>query len=146
MVKTILPVVAAIGNTAVICVALFTAKLVAGTPLKVTEVTPVKLVPVIITVGVGSEPQELFLGLKSVITGGVTQLMVADQPAGVIEISERNTKVNAPSADVDITVPGEVVPEKAPAGQVVALVPAALPEEIKLAGLAVVPLYIIKPS
>ena len=75
----IFPVFARAGTVAVICVALFTVKTVAGTPPKETPVTPVKLVPVITTT-VPTVPQELLFGVKLVIVGTVTQEMVAVQP------------------------------------------------------------------
>ncbi len=58
----ILPVVAPFGSVAVICVLLFTVKVVAAVPLKSTLVVPVKSVPVIITVV--PEPAQELSGVK----------------------------------------------------------------------------------
>lgn len=60
------PVVAPDGTVAVICVALTTVK-VAETPLKFTAVAPVKLVPVMVTVGV--VPAHALVEVKFVMVG-----------------------------------------------------------------------------
>ena len=65
------PLVAPTGSVVVIWVALFTVKGVAGVPLKLTAVAPVKLVPVMTTV-VGVVPAQPLLGVKllTVVTAG----------------------------------------------------------------------------
>jgi hypothetical protein len=60
------PVVAPDGTVAVICVALTTVK-AAERPLKLTAVAPVKLVPVMVTVGV--VPAHALVGVKFVMVG-----------------------------------------------------------------------------
>ncbi len=67
-VTAILPVVAPVGTVAVIWVAESTTKL-AGTPLKVTAVAPVKLVPVITTL----EPGSPLAGENAVTPGAVVK-------------------------------------------------------------------------
>lgn len=67
VVTAICPVVAPAGKAAVICVALTTVK-VADIPLKVTAVAPVKLVPLIVTVGV--VPEQALVAVNDVIVGG----------------------------------------------------------------------------
>ena len=67
VVTLIVPVVAAKGNVAVICEALFTTK-AAAVPLNETAVAPVKLLPEITTDGV--VPTHALLGLNPVIAGG----------------------------------------------------------------------------
>lgn len=67
VVTLIVPVVALFGKVAVICVALFTVKVVAAVPLKFTAVAPVKLVPVITTDA--PELTHALFGLKPVTVG-----------------------------------------------------------------------------
>ena len=56
--------------------------------------------------------------------------MVAAQPAAATIASDLKTKVNAPEASVDVTVPGLPVPLQDPGGHVVGLLPTGKPEEI----------------
>jgi hypothetical protein len=56
--------------------------------------------------------------------------MVAAQPEATTISSDVNTKVNAPEASVDVTVPGLPVPLQDPAGHVPGIFPAGKPEEI----------------
>jgi hypothetical protein len=81
----IFPVVAPAGTTAPIKVDDLTVKL-ALTPLNLTEVAPVKFVPVIFTV----LPTEPFMGAKLVIVGGSTTVklvaLVAVPPGAVTAI------------------------------------------------------------
>ena len=65
VVTVIFPVVIPEGITAVICVALSTTNEVAATPLKLTVVAPVKLVPVMTTLS----PVQAVVGVKLVIVG-----------------------------------------------------------------------------
>jgi hypothetical protein len=65
VVTDIVPVVAAVGTVAVICVALLTAN-VAAVPLMFTAVAPVKFVPVMTT----EEPAQIGDGEKLVTVGG----------------------------------------------------------------------------
>src|SRR5438067_1500104 len=79
------PVVAPAGTVAEICVDELTVK-VALVPLKVTEVAPVKLVPLIVTL-VPTGPLE---GVKLVMVGGlvtVKELLLVAVPAGVVTLS-----------------------------------------------------------
>ena len=123
-------------------------KLAAGTPPKKTPVAPVKLNPVITTGLPAPVPQLLLVTSNESILGTVTHVMVAAQPGNNKETSERQINVNEPLAAVETIVPGEAVPEKAPAGQVTALFPTALPDDINDNAFPAVPspLYIIKPS
>jgi hypothetical protein len=67
VVTLIEPAVAPVGNDAVIWVALFTVFEAASIPLNLTDVAPVKFVPVIMT---GSpEPEQAPVGEKFVIAG-----------------------------------------------------------------------------
>jgi len=66
VVTLILPVVALFGTLALICVAEFTVKVVAATPLNCTLLAPFKFVPVIVTV----VPTTPLVGVKAVIVGG----------------------------------------------------------------------------
>jgi len=78
VVTTILPVVAPLATTAVICVALSTVKLAATLPLNFTAVAPVKFVPVIVT----EAPAKPLAGLKLEIVGAfVIVKLVADEAA-----------------------------------------------------------------
>jgi hypothetical protein len=57
--------------------------------------------------------------------------MVASQPAATTIASDLKTKVNAPEASVDVTVPGLPIPLQDPAGHVKGLFTlAGNPEEI----------------
>ena len=84
VVTVIFPLVAPLATTAVICVALFTAKLEAAVPLMATAVAPVKLLPVI-TMELPADPLP---GLKLEIAGAATVILkfVLDVvvPAGVV--------------------------------------------------------------
>ena len=84
------PVLAPAGTTAVIWVALFTVTEVAATPLNLTEVAPVKLVPVITTV-VPAPPE---VGVK---------LLMVDDP-GIAMAHE--PPVNLAGAVAAVVVPG----------------------------------------
>ena len=94
VVTVILPVVAAAGTAAVICVALATVK-VAAVPLKATAVAPVKFVPVIVIV----VPTTPLAGAKLVIVG----------------VEEVTVKLPAELA-VPALVVTEILPEVAPRG------------------------------
>jgi hypothetical protein len=65
VVTAIFPVVAVVGTVAVILIAELTVKVVAGTPLKVTEVEPARFVPLIVTM----LPTAPLVGVKLVIEG-----------------------------------------------------------------------------
>ena len=81
----ILPVFAPVGTVAVICVSESTVKVVAFTPLNVTLVVPVKLVPVIVT-GVPTGP---LVGLKLRIAGVTRKtLLLVSVPPGVVTVTE----------------------------------------------------------
>ena len=89
-------------------VVLFTTLYTAATPPIVTLVMFTKLVPVrVIAVPVW---QLLVAGVKEVIVGTVSQVIVAAHPGRVIIKSEENTKVNDPSTAEEKMVPGELVP------------------------------------
>jgi hypothetical protein len=80
------PVVALVGTVAWIAVADVTVKLAAA-PLNVTDVAPVKFVPLIVTVA----PTAPLVGLKLVIVGGlattVNALALVAVPPGVVTLS-----------------------------------------------------------
>jgi hypothetical protein len=65
VVTAIFPVVAVVGTVAVILIAELTVKVVAGTPLKVTEVAPARFVPLMVTM----VPATPLVGVKLVIFG-----------------------------------------------------------------------------
>jgi len=71
-----LPLALPAATTAVICVAETTVKLAAGVPPKLTAVTPVKLVPVSVTVA----PTAALVGVKLVIFGGGINVNPANVP------------------------------------------------------------------
>jgi hypothetical protein len=106
------PVVALVGTVAWIAVADVTVKLAAA-PLNVTDVAPVKFVPLIVTVA----PTAPLVGLKLVIVGGlattVNALALVAVPPGVVTLSG---PVVAPAGTVawiavaDVTVKLVVVP------------------------------------
>jgi len=83
VVTAIVPLVVPLATTAVIWVALFTAKLDAALPLNVTAVAPLKLLPAI-TTGVPTGPVP---GLNPEIEGGVVTLKLVAEvavPSGVV--------------------------------------------------------------
>lgn len=81
VVTTIGPVVASAGTVAVILMAELTVKVVAEMPLKLTDVAPVKLAPLIVTLA----PAGPLVGEKLVIRGATTKFaaLVAVPPAVV---------------------------------------------------------------
>ena len=87
VVSAIFPVVAPAGTVAVICVALFTAK-VEAVPLKVSEVVPVRCVPVITTL------------VPAVPDCGVKELMVGAAADGVVAVPGLLTLAQDASAKV----------------------------------------------
>jgi hypothetical protein len=100
VVTVILPVVAPVGTVAVIFVAEFTVNVVAATPLNLTEVAPVKLVPVILTVvptgpevgvndvivGSGAVDTVKFVELVPVPEGVVTAIFPVVAPVGTVAV------------------------------------------------------------
>jgi len=114
VVTEITPVVAPVGTVAVTCVAESTIKMFALAPLKVTDVAPVRFVPVITT----PVPTDPLVGEKLAIVGAgtVTVKLVAllAVPPGVVS---EITPVVAPAGTVAVTCVAEFT------AKVTALVP-----------------------
>lgn len=110
VVTEMVPVVAPAGTVNTMVVELVTLK-ITGVPLSITEVAPVKLVPVIVTV----VPIGPLAGLKEVMVGnaGVAQLNVADQPLPLILLLLLvNLKVSWPPVAVEVIAAGIEEPVK----------------------------------
>jgi hypothetical protein len=98
VVTAIFPVLVPLATTAVIWVALFTVKLAAGLELNVTDVAPVRLVPVITT----DAPAVPLVGLKLLIAGVLVMVKLVAETAVPFGVPTMILPVDVPLATVAV--------------------------------------------